>query len=82
MTFYIRKDSKTGGYVIVRVGYPYEFHSHVDKMAGAHQIMRLIEKGLEPNQPWMQVAVRRLLTEEEYGKLKKCKEKYINSPRR
>lgn len=82
MVFYIRKDSKTGGYVIIRVGWPYEFHSHCAKMAGAQQIMRLIEKGLEPNQPWMQEAVRRILTPEEYGKLKKCKEKYVNSSNR
>jgi hypothetical protein len=77
-TFLIRKDRKTNGYVVIRVGYPYDFHSHCDKMAGAQQILRLIDKGLEPNQPWMQEAVRRLLTEEEYSKLKKRKEKYIN----
>lgn len=77
-TFLIRKDRKTNGYVVIRVGYPYEFHSHCDKMAGALQILRLIDKGLEPNQPWMQEAVRRLLTEDEYSKLKKRKEKYIN----
>lgn len=78
MTFLIRKDRKTNGYVVIRVGYPYEYHSHCDKMAGAQQILRLIEKGLEPNQPWMQEAVRRLLTVEEYGRLKKRKEKYVN----
>ena len=78
MTFLVRKGRKTGGYVVIRVGYPYEYHSHCDKMAGAQQIPRLIDKGLEPNQPWMQEAVRRLLTEEEYGRLKKRKEKYIN----
>ena len=46
MTFLIRKDRKTNGYVVIRVGYPYEYHSHCDKMAGAQQILRLIDKGL------------------------------------
>ena len=82
MTFLIRKDHKIGGYVVIRVGYPYEYHSHCDKMAGAQQILRLIDKGLEPNQLWMQEAVRRLLTEEEYSKLKKRKEKYVNTGNR
>ena len=77
-TFLIRKDRKTNGYVVIRVGYPYEYHSHFDKMAGAQHVLRLIDKGLEPQKSWMQEAVRRLLTEAEYQKLKKCKEKYVN----
>ena len=77
-TFYIRKDSKTGGFVIIRVNGEYAQHSHVKTMAGCQQIMRLVELGLEPKQPWMQTAVRRLLTEDEYAKLKRCKEKYVN----
>ena len=77
-TFYIRKDSKTGGFVIIRVNGEYEQHSHVKTMGGIHQILRLIELGLEPRQPWMQEAVRRILTAEEYAKLKRCKEKYVN----
>ena len=76
-TFYIRKDSKTGGFVIIRVNGEKEQHSHVKTMGGIHQILRLIELGLEPRQPWMQTAVRRLLTEDEYAKLKRCKDKYV-----
>lgn len=77
MTFYIRKDSKSGGFVLIRVGFPYEFHSHCKTVAGAQQIMRLIDLGLEPRQPWMQEAVRRVLTDEEYAGLKKYKDKYV-----
>ena len=76
-TFYIRKDSKTGGFVIIRVNGEYDQHSHVKTMAGCQQVMRLVELGLEPKQPWMQTAVRRLLTEDEYAKLKRCKDKYV-----
>lgn len=78
MTFYIRKDRKMGGYVIVRVGYPYEYHSHVKKMDGAHQVIRMIDRGIEPNKEWLRVAVRRLLTDDEYRRLKKKKQPYRN----
>ena len=82
VAFYIRKDSKSGGYVIIRVGFPYDFHAHVKSKNGAHQILRLIAMGLEPKSDYLAAAVRRLLTEEEYAKLKKCKEKYVNNQRR
>ena len=76
-TFYIRKDSKTGGFVIIRVNGEKEQHAHIKTMGGCHQLMRLIELGLEPKSGWLQTAVRRLLTEDEYAKLKRCKDKYV-----
>lgn len=78
MTFYIRKDRKTGGYVVIRVGADYDMHAHIKSMNGCHQLIRLIEKGLEPKSEWLQRAARRILYDSEYIKLKKCKDKYVN----
>ena len=80
--FYIRKDSKTGGFVIIRVNGEKEQHAHIKTMGGCHQLMRLIELGLEPKSGWLQTSARRLLSEEEYNALKKAKEPYVNTPRR
>jgi hypothetical protein len=81
VTFYIRKDRKTGGFVIVRVGGEYDQHAHIKSMDGCHQVIRLIDMGLEPKSAFLAQAVRRLLNDEEYAALKKCKEKYRNTPR-
>ena len=76
-TFYIRKDHKTGGYVVIRVGADYVMHAHIKSMDGCHQLIRLIEQGLEPKSQWLQQAARRILYEDEYAKLKRCKDKYV-----
>lgn len=82
MTFLVRKDHKTGGYVVIRVGADYGMHAHIKSMNGCHQLIRLIEQGLEPRSEWLQQAARRILYEREYLKLKKCKEKYVNTGNR
>ena len=51
-------------------------------MNGCHQLIRLIDMGLEPKSGWLQEAAHRLLYEEEYTRLKKSKEPYRNRPRR
>ena len=81
-TFYIRKDRKTGGYVVVRVGADYDMHAHIKSMDGCHQLIRLIDKGLEPKSQWLREAARRLLHDDEFAKLKQPRDKYINRPRR
>ena len=78
MTFYIRKDRKTGGYVVIRVGADYDMHAHIKSMNGCHQLIRLIEQGLEPKSEWLLQAARRILYDSEYINLKKCKDKYVN----
>ena len=82
MTFYIRKDRKTGGYVVIRVGADYDMHAHIKSMNGCHQLMRLIDKGLEPKSQWLREAARRILTAEEFARLKQPRDRYINRPRR
>lgn len=77
MTFIIRKD-RDHGWVIIRAGGNYEQHAHVKTMGGCQQVMRLIDMGLEPKSQWLQQSVRRLLTEDEYRGLKKCKAQYVN----
>ena len=81
MVFYIRKDRKTGGYVVIRVGADYDMHAHVKSMAGCQQLIRLIEMGLEPKSDWLQQSARRLLTDEEYQSLKRTKDRYVNRGR-
>ena len=80
MTFYVRQD-KRAGWVIIRVNGHYEQHAHIKSMAGCQQLLRLIEMGLEPKSDWLQQSARRLLTDEEYQKLKRTKDKYVNRGR-
>ena len=79
MTFYIRQDK--AGWVIIRVNGHYEQHAHIKSMAGCQQLLRLIEMGLEPKSDWLQQSARRLLTDEEYQRLKRTKDRYVNRGR-
>ena len=80
MTFYVRQD-KRAGWVIIRVNGHYEQHAHIKSMAGCQQLLRLIEMGLEPKSDWLQQSARRLLTDEEYQRLKRTKDRYVNRGR-
>ena len=80
MTFHYRKERRHG-WVIIRVGFPYDYHSHLSTEAGCQQLMRLIEMGLEPRSERLQQSARRLLTDEEYRGLKRVKDKYVNRGR-
>lgn len=69
------------GWVVVRVGFPYEYHSHLSSKQGCRQLINFIKKGVLPKSEWLIGSCRRLLTEHEFQRLKKPKDKYINKPR-
>ena len=78
MEFVIKRDHSRG-WVIIRVGYPYEFHAHLRTKQGCRQLLNFIKKGLLPKNEYLVGSCRRLLTEEEFNKLKKAKDKCIRS---
>jgi len=77
MEFVIKKDGNRG-YVVVRNGYPREFHAHLTTMNGCRQLLYYIHKGLLPKSSYLQGSCRRLLTSAEYDGLKRPKQKYYN----
>ena len=71
-----------GGFVLIRVDFPYEFHAHIKTIAGCRAVLNCIEKGKMPKSDWLQGSCRRLLTEEEFSSLRKPKDRYYNSKSR
>lgn len=68
-----------GGFVVVRKDYPWEFHAHIKTIAGCKVLLSCIQQGKLPKSDWLQGSCRRLLTDEEYLRLKKPKDRYYNS---
>ena len=64
-------------YLIKRVGGAYEQHAHMRTRKDAEKIRHLIDSNRYPYCKDYKVAMQRLLTEEEFKKLKK-KHRYIN----
>ena len=80
MQFTIKEESR--GYVVVRKNGEYTQHAHLSTLNGCRELIILIEKGLLPKSQYLQGSCRRLLTHEEFLKLKKPKDKYYNSKNR
>lgn len=75
--FEIKKDHSRG-YIVKRVDGEYEQHAHINTLSGCRLLIRFIEKNLLPTSEYLQGSCARLLTEEEYGRLKQKKQKYVN----
>lgn len=75
--FIIKKES--GGYVVIRHNYPYEFHAHIKTISGCRILLKCIIQGKLPKSDWLQGSCRRLLTEDEFVALKRPKDRYYNS---
>lgn len=58
-------------------------HSHFSDMSGAIDCVEFIERGVMPHKKYYQIALQRLLSEEEYAKLRPQKQKcrYVNNKR-
>lgn len=78
MEFIVLKDS-TRGYVVKRKGGCYEQHAHIASLNGCRQLIYYIHQGLLPKNRYLQGSCRRLLTDEEYQRLKRPKQKYYNT---
>lgn len=79
--FSIKKDGNRG-YVVVRLNMPENFHAHVSTLNGCRILINLIDKGVLPRSKYLQESCRRILTDEEYSRLKKPKQSYYNSKNR
>ena len=78
MEFIVKKDG-CHGFVVARKGYPKEYHAHTSTANGARTLINLINQGLLPRSVYLQGSARRLLTDEEYQRLKRPKQKYYNT---
>jgi len=77
LEFIVLKDSSRG-YVVKRKNGKYEEHAHLKTMNGCRQLLYYIKKGMLPKSEYLQGSCRRLLTTEEYDRLKKPKDRYYN----
>ena len=74
--FNIKKNSR--GYIITRVDGEYSQHAHLSTRDGCNRLLNLIENKLLPNSKYLQESCRRLLTDDEYAKLRQKKQMYYN----
>ncbi len=74
----IEKDHE---YIVIRVGGEYHQHGHIKKKQSVNLLLDLISKNRLPKSEFLQGTCRRLLTEEEYCRLKPKKQMYYNSNR-
>lgn len=67
-------------FVVIRKDYPYEFHSHFHKYAGAITLVKLFYKKLQPADEYFYVAMQRITTENEFNTFspQKRKQMYYN----
>jgi len=74
--FNIIKDSR--GYIVVRIGGEYAQHAHIKTKNACRLLIKLIEDNKLPTSYYLQGSCKRLLTEEEYRRLKSKKQNYTN----
>ena len=67
-----------GNYIVSRVDGEYSMHAHVSTMNGCQLLIRFIRQNRLPTSKYLQGSCRRLLTEEEYSRLKPKKQRYVN----
>jgi hypothetical protein len=68
-------------FVLVRKGYPYEFHAHFKDLKGCKTLVKLFEKKKIPFQEYYKLAMERITTEEEREQFTPQRKKlyYFNS---
>jgi hypothetical protein len=67
-----------GSYIVSRVDGEYSQHAHVSTMNGCRLLIKFIHENKLPTSKYLQDSCRRLLTEEEYAKLRPKKQRYHN----
>ena len=67
-----------GSYIVKRVDADYSFHAHISTYKGCKLLMDCIRKNKLPKSDYLKGSCRRLLTREEYNRLRKPKDQYIN----
>lgn len=66
-----------GNYIVRRVDGEYSQHAHLSSMKGCKLLIRLIHTNTLPSSRYLQESCRRLLSEDEYKRLRK-KQRYYN----
>jgi len=74
--FYIKRTSRD--YIVIRKNGEYSQHAHISTINGCNRLIYLIDNNLLPTSKYLQDSCRRLLTEDEYTKLKQKKQRYYN----
>jgi hypothetical protein len=70
---------KHGSYIVRRTDGEYNQHAHINKYSTCKLLIKLIHTNKLPTSEYLQGSCRRLLTDEEYARLKsKKKQKYVN----
>ena len=67
-----------GSYIVRRVGGDYSFHAHISTYKGCKLLMDYIKKNKLAKSDYLKGSCKRLLTREEYSRLRKPKDHYIN----
>jgi len=67
-----------GSYIVKRVGGDYSFHAHISTYKGCKILRDCIKKNKLPKSDYLKGSCKRLLTREEYNRLKKSKDRYYN----
>jgi len=67
-----------GSYIVSRADGEYGQHAHISTMNGCQLLIRFIRQNRLPTSVYLQGSCRRLLTEDEYARLKPKKQRYHN----
>lgn len=65
-------------YIVRRVGGDYSMHAHLSTRKGCRLLIRCIKANKLPKSDYLKGSCQRLLTKEEYNRLRKPKDQYIN----
>lgn len=74
--FDIRKQSDN--YIIIRVDGEYSQHAHLKTLEACKTVIHFINRNKLPKNKYFQTSCKRLLTEEEYERLRPLKQMYYN----
>lgn len=80
MRFKIVNDQLNQRWVIYRVDGTPDQRCSTKRKRGCLTLLSLINNNAFPCSPWMQKSMRQLLTDDEFQRLKKPKDRYVNRP--
>lgn len=67
-----------GSCIVRRVGGDYSMHAHISTMNGCKLLVDCIKGNKLPKSSYLKVSCQRLLSEEEYSRLRPSKQMYYN----
>lgn len=67
-----------GSYIVRRIDGEYKQHAHISTMNGCKLLVDCIKRNKLPKSNYLKVSCQRLLSEEEYSRLRPSKQMYYN----